>query len=139
MPQGDFARAQYRLAPFDGRRGGECAGAGDGAHSQAGPLGGEDRCIHPGRGVWSHGPGAVDWNGTDFCGKPENFDAERVLTMAREASLALQPRHRHGSPPPFGQSSSSHALPRHALPRGNRCRTPLNVSNPGHCEHRTVA
>lgn len=52
------------------------------------PLG-TGQGIHPGRVVWMHEPGAVDWSGMDFWWKPENFDPALLMAMTRKGVMRL--------------------------------------------------
>lgn len=45
--------------------------------------------IFPGRVVWKYNPSSVNWNGVDYWWKPENFNADAILTMIRQGIMQL--------------------------------------------------
>ncbi len=64
------------------------AAAYDGVYPQHEPYGAGIGAM-PGRVVWAHDPGAVDWDGEGWWWAPGNFDEAAVLDMVNESVASL--------------------------------------------------
>lgn len=76
------------LLPLGGISLAEATAAEKSIFPQHEPLG-AGQGIYPGRVVWMHDPGSVNWKGLNYWWQPENFDQKRVLAMIHNGLMRL--------------------------------------------------